>query len=357
MIIRSLAVAALIMAIAVPAVYLTAGGDETVEMTESIAPEPAEEHSAASAYRWVRAVAAGKGDWPEKAKENQWPLTIVPVVAFDKLWLVGHGKASNFVWHSDDGINWQRSRSNAGWGERYAATRVYFDNKLWAMGGATGTWGYKNDVWSSTDGKDWRLVSEAAGWRPRRGHATVVFKDRMWVIGGAANVGPGEKDIALRNDVWSSSDGVNWTEVTASAPWPARGDHIVLVFQDKLWVLGGRYDQKTHFEDAWYSTDGKTWVNAVEKAKWMGRYCAGGQVFDGKMWVFGGSRKRDVWYSGDGISWTRAAENAPWSRSCSQCGRCGNYSVIFKDKVWIYGGKNEQTGFAQDVWHMSSIEH
>ena len=306
-------------------------------------------------HRWVQAIAAGRGQWPEAAKEGQWPLSVIPIVAFgDKLWMVGHGKAGNYVWYSSDGINWQKAQTNAGWGERYGMTRVFFDNKIWAMGGSTDDWEYKNDVWYTSDGLNWQLATERAGWSPRRGHATVVFEGKMWVIGGAANVGPKGTGEGPRRDVWSSADGVTWTQVTDSAPWSARGDHLCLALKDKLWLIGGRSDQETLFDESWYTSDGKNWTRAASDSGWMGRFCAGAQVFEGEMWIFGGSRKRDIWRSGDGINWTRVTADAPWALNCAECGRCGNCSVVFKNKIWIFGGKNEQNGFAQDVWYMAS---
>ncbi len=54
----------------------------------------------------------------------------------------------------------------------------------------------------------------------------------MWVMGGSGS----GKNL---NDVWYSTDGINWTEATASAAWSARNDHVVLAYDDKMWVMGG----------------------------------------------------------------------------------------------------------------------
>ena len=79
----------------------------------------------------------------------------------------------------------------------------------------------------------------------------------MWVIGGVSENG-------YLSDVWSSSDGVNWTQVTATAQFGSRSGHTSVVFNNKMWVIGGaKYTDLNH--DAWYSEDGVDWVLAAQK--------------------------------------------------------------------------------------------
>ena len=78
---------------------------------------------------------------------------------------------------------------------------------------------------------------------PRFG--AVVLNSQMWVLGG----GTGSSNF---NDVWSSSDGTNWTEVTPAAPWSARDDYRAVVFNNQLWVLGG-YGSSGNLNDVWSS--------------------------------------------------------------------------------------------------------
>lgn len=41
------------------------------------------------------------------------------------------------------------------------------------------------------------------------------------------------------NDVWYSSDGVNWTQVTVSTAFPARTEYACVVHNNAMWVIGG----------------------------------------------------------------------------------------------------------------------
>ena len=66
----------------------------------------------------------------------------------------------------------------------------------------------------------------------------------MWVIGGLTTGG------VQHNDVWSSTDGITWTEVTDSAEWSVRELHQALVFGGKMWVVGG-FDNVTYKNDVW----------------------------------------------------------------------------------------------------------
>ena len=88
----------------------------------------------------------------------------------------------------------------------------------------------------------------------------------------------------------------------------------------------------------------------------------GVQVFDGRLWVFGGSSEgvgddsawlNDVRVSDDGATWTEQTAHAPWSR------RAPEYSVVFGDRLWIFGGKGIEStgrgGFADDVWSLRRV--
>ena len=41
------------------------------------------------------------------------------------------------------------------------------------------------------------------------------------------------------NDIQYSSDGSNWTQATSNADWSARTGTASLVFDNKIWILGG----------------------------------------------------------------------------------------------------------------------
>jgi hypothetical protein len=85
----------------------------------------------------------------------------------------------------------------------------------------------------------------------------------MWVIAGATAPGcPSLGPSAFYNDVWFSSDGVNWTAATTNAPFAARSHVFATVFNNQIWIMGGYNATFQPFTDAWYSTDGINWTQA-----------------------------------------------------------------------------------------------
>ena len=133
-------------------------------------------------------------------------------------------------------------------------------------------------------------VTKSAEWTGRNSHTSVVFDNKMWVIGGFDG-------SSRRNDVWYSSDGASWTQATSSAGWAGRNIHTSVVFDNKMWVMGGN-DGSNRFNDVWYSSNGASWTQATSSAGWTGREGPTSVVFDNKMWVMGGydgSYRNDVW--------------------------------------------------------------
>jgi hypothetical protein len=224
---------------------------------------------------------------------------------------------------------------------------AFFANKVWMLGGMKSWDDFRNDVWSSDDGKTWKQLVAKAAWQARRGHGLVVFRKKLWVVGGALSSGRSDQTpTRFLNDVWSSEDGIHWRQEIGEAPWGPRDNHTTLVYDDKIWVMGGGMRGK--YTDVWSSVDGIDWSLVTDRAPWGERHGSGGTVFDGKMWIYGGVELNDVWSSGDGRSWKQEFAHAPWST------RSAYYSVAFKDRLWIFSGKtgrqDTQTG---DIWAMS----
>jgi hypothetical protein len=63
----------------------------------------------------------------------------------------------------------------------------------------------------------------------------------VWIIGGYQK--------GNRNDVWFSSNGVEWQEAVSDEIWPIRHEPGCLSYQGKLWLLGG-YGERL-YNDVW----------------------------------------------------------------------------------------------------------
>lgn len=177
---------------------------------------------------------------------------------------------------------------------------------------------------------EWVEVQATDHWPPGFGQNAVVFNDKMWVLGGG--------------DVWSSSDGKHWTLVVESAEWGPRIDYSSIVFKDKMWVMGGRVESGVSSNEVWNSVDGLEWEMATASAQWSPRFGHTSVVFDGKMWVicgvtFDGNPDRlptDVWCSEDGVNW----EETIFQINPNIIGLRGHASVVFGDKIWVLGGED-----------------
>ena len=93
-------------------------------------------------------------------------------------------------------------------------------------------------------------------------HSAVVFDDKMWVLGGGII---SIIDSTYFNDVWWSTNGKDWTQATADAPWTNRGDHSVVTYSNKMYLMGG-YDGSNRYNDVWFSSDGANWTLATANA-------------------------------------------------------------------------------------------
>jgi PKD repeat protein len=197
---------------------------------------------------------------------------------------------------------------------------------MWVIGGISDG-SLKNDVWYSSDGIIWKLATPAAAFTARSGHTSVVYDNKMWVIGG--------HDGGYKNDVWYSSDGITWNPATAAAAFPARQSHTSLNATNKMWVIGG-YDGGT-MNDVWYSSDGITWNQATAGAAFPALYYHTSVEYDDRMWVIGGLDNvgtifNDAWYSSDGVTWTAATVTTSMPQ------REGHTSVVSGSKMWLLGG-------------------
>jgi hypothetical protein len=211
----------------------------------------------------------------------------------------GDRVGQNDVWHSSDGLKWTSATLHAAWPVRYRHTSVVHNGKMWVLGGLyrdNAEDMYRNDVWYSSDGVRWTSATLATPFDLGHIHTSVVYDGKIWVISIYG--------------VWNSTNGTTWTPVTAAPPWnPNRyciGLQKATVCDGKMWVMGG---EGLLWPDSsvWYSTDGKNWTCATLRAPWPGRIDFGLVVFNRKMWILGGYSpglkgtqgilRNDVWYS------------------------------------------------------------
>ena len=275
------------------------------------------------------------------------------VVFNNKMWVIGGhsgGSCRNDVWSSSDGKNWTQETANASWSGRCNHTSTVFNNKIWVIGGADNS-GRLNDVWSSSDGQSWTQEIANAPWRIRAYHTSIVFKNKIWVLGGH----DGTISSADSNDVWSSSDGQSWTQEIANAPWTVRHDFASVVLNNKICIMGGDNHQYRNnnriFGDVWCSSDGQNWTQKTANAPWANRQEFRSVIFSNKIWLIGGNAgithashnlKNDIHSSSDGKIWKQ-------ERAANWTARHYHQSLVFNNKIWVIGGYDGSNKL-NDVW-------
>jgi hypothetical protein len=213
-------------------------------------------------------------------------------------------------------------------------------NSAWAV--AVGTAGTKIGLCTETTGQKSGLiyhhVMESAPWSARGGLGCVVFQRRLWVMGGTGNAHNGTQS----NDVWSSEDGRQWRQELASAPWQPRWAHHTFAFADKLWVIGGLASVEPihNLNDIWSSPDGKEWTREVADAPWPARHRwqAAGAIHRNRIYLIAGAADghnyyQDVWCSDDGVHWRSAPVQGPWFER-----RKDHAVASFRGRLYLAGG-------------------
>ena len=269
---------------------------------------------------------------------------------------------------------------------------VTYGGYHWILGGwsnfdGVDDWHSYTDVWRSSDAVRWALVNE----QPPYIHYSsfVEWRGRMWVIGIESfssedgidwRPEPIEAPVLNRTVVFHDSlltiygstvvmseDGQRWTTLTDTAPWGNRVQPTVVVYKDKIWVMGGdggyytdndEVFNEAYFNDVWSSADGVTWELVNPNADWSPRLWSSGAVYDDKIFVINGfsltewpdewGNTAEIWFTEDGVDWFPLESEIRWAP------RHASLTTIDEKNGLLllagYGGGNEVERSYNDVW-------
>ncbi|CAK9031298.1 unnamed protein product [Durusdinium trenchii] len=238
---------------------------------------------------------------------------------------------------------WTLLTGAAPWSARDRAAATVLKGRVFLAGGYD-YHEHLNDVWSSEDGITWTQVSNDASWTARSGHSMVTFNKNMWILAGENS--PIGKSIYF-NDVWASPDGKQWEQLTGNAPWCKRTSAAAATFDSKVFVLGGVSESNTYLNDVWSSADGREWTELVTAAPWSPRWGLGAAVLRNQLVIMGGNidfgpgETNDVWSTLDGRAWQRGSD-APWAA------RADFGLVATEDQIYLAGGTSYKK--FNDIW-------
>jgi hypothetical protein len=235
--------------------------------------------------------------------------------------------------------------------ERFNVGTVVFKDQLWSIGG-DGKYVDSGEVLSSKDGLNWELINPKAPFGYRDSHVLLVFKNKLWLIGGTDSDQGG-----MKNDVWCSEDGKNWNCVTPKAEFSPRSEMSGFVWNGKMWIVGGQlHNEGTYYvssNESWCSTNGKTWTNV--KSVGLPHIVNGKSViFKNTIWIYGNeeleSDQFECYRSNDGENWeaskTFQGGKFPFQRLVDLS------AVVYDEQVWLFGGKDYKVNAkcTDEVW-------
>ena len=241
------------------------------------------------------------------------------------------------VWKSSDAVRW--SLVNSAPPYIHYSSFLEWRGRMWVIGVSS---------FSSEDGIDWRPEPIEAPVLNR----TLVFRDSLLSISGSTVV--------------TSADGERWTTLTETAPWGNdRVQPTVLVYQDKLWVMGGTggtSDAETFFNDVWVSDDGATWTLVNPYSDWTPRLWTSGAVYDDKIFIINGlsltewpddwGNTAEIWFTEDGVEWFPLESELKWAP------RHASFSTVDEKHGLLlmggYGGGNVLERSYNDVWSIKA---
>jgi hypothetical protein len=175
------------------------------------------------------------------------------------------------------------------------------------------------------------------------GFVMLVYKDRMWLVGATSAIG------STYGNVWSTTDGNKWVQNSASA-FPTRFAPTGCVFQNQMFVMGGAaVTPGLYYNDVYSSSDGSTWTRVNPAAPWSGRSDAECVAANNGIFFMGGNAGagalNDVWFSSDGgITWNLVVANANWPA------RTDFGLVYFNNLLFVIGGFGIAANALNDVW-------
>lgn len=262
---------------------------------------------------------------------------------------------NNGGWLSKDGRTWTKTElPESGLNSAYQKF-ILFNDAVYALGTMTGNYldmKLTSRISRTRDFKTWEVLAERSNLPSRVFYGATVFNDRMWIFGGWDGK-------TYYNDAWSSADGVKWERVAEKVAWSPRNSGGITVFKDKIWIIGGgvidgeKNPNPNSNKEIWSSADGVKWTQLAVNSP---RQLAGTPVvFDGKLWLAGANRGNGfdsgMLYTEDGVNWDEM--QAPWSP------RGGVAAWVFNDKLYLTGGKYSHTVngeikfvYSNDVWAM-----
>lgn len=174
----------------------------------------------------------------------------------------------------------------------------------------------------------WTKLLDSAEWQKSYNFQLFSINDTIWIL--------------HHDGSWNSKDGISWTKASLSNCINNQAFLDYVYFKGSILGLGnfkGNIEQFEFKPEIYKSTDLINWNLLSQKSNLPERFFYHPFIFDNKIWIIGGEDKNtkyaDIWNSEDGVSWIKQKEYLPFGqRSGSQIVNLNNTLYLLNNDVW-----------------------
>lgn len=294
------------------------------------------------------------GEWSRHiAPSDMWyslDLSDFAAVALNGYLYCFPGNGGDQTWRTSDGQNWQHNNfMGQEWFNLPYDDAVAWNNKIWLVDQAT--------VYSATQAGNgslsWSTETSSAPWGAT--HMEVaVFNGKLWAINGY-----NEFNSSSAGSVWSSTDGISWTQETA-APWPNYPYKRLVVAGDTLLTIISTSTRGTSPGEVWGTSDGTNWTQRCAAtpwehsgSSWLSECFIAATWFDGAIHVVGKENNHFV-STDQGVSWVKVHPTGSETSHFTAASAAACELVEFEDELYLIGGEfDEIDGLGGVFWKLA----
>ena len=168
----------------------------------------------------------------------------------------------------------------------------------------------------------WQKLADSGPWAKSYNFQMMTIQDTLWVF--------------HPEGIWFSTDAKNWTRSTLTNVIGNTAFLDYVFFQNKIFGIGhfeGNAEKYTLLPTIYFSSDRMHW-DSIENTNLQKRYFYHPIVFDEKLWIIGGEQDATIWadiiQSSDGIHWQIIKDKLPFGPVIN------SQFLVYKDKLWMY---------------------
>ncbi len=187
------------------------------------------------------------------------------------------------VSYSMDGVKWMDAQANIQV-EKARKLLVFKDKMIFIADDAADR---KTYLYHTQDGATWQKISFPL--QGLDGFAAVVFQDKLWIMGGYINSvrNPNTRHFLFDEQLQRSD--IDFTVRQVPSPLQSfthRYSHTMVVFKDRLWSFGGFVDWSTKINHVFSSADGIGWRHETVLNSSLHDNIRKILVFKNRLWLF-----------------------------------------------------------------------